>query len=140
MPRARRNKLVSLTQTKKKSMADKESFADTVRETANRFNYAWLFSIGNSRNAYIKDVRLLWEGSRIFFGKLGVIRVALGMDEQSELRPGLSALSNVRTCPIHALGNTDIFSCAAPGRPGRYPLHGLAPRRGAGLVLNLFTP
>lgn len=96
MPRARRNKVVSLTKTSKQTKSDKEAFADKVREAANAFPYAWLFTIGNQRNAYIKEVRQLWEGSRIFYGKLGVIRYALGSEAQDELRPGISALSNVR--------------------------------------------
>ncbi|KDN45443.1 hypothetical protein K437DRAFT_235803 [Tilletiaria anomala UBC 951] len=94
MPRARRNKVVTLTKTAKKTRADKESLIDKVRDAAQQYSFVWLFGIGNMRNAYLKEVRQLWEGSRLFFGKLGIMRKALGTEEGDEIRTGISALSN----------------------------------------------
>jgi mRNA turnover protein 4 len=103
MPRARRNKVVSLTKTNKKTRVDKESLMDKVREAAQQYSFVWLFSIGNMRNAYLKEVRQLWDGSRLFYGKLGVIKKALGTQEEDEARPGLSGIANKLAGPVGLL-------------------------------------
>ena len=93
MARTKRAKVVSLTQTKGKTREHKENFMEQVREAANQYNYVWVFAVSNMRNAYLNEVRKLWTGSRIFFGKLRVIAKALGETREDELRPGLGALS-----------------------------------------------
>ncbi len=103
MPRARRNKVISLTKTAKKTRADKESMLDKVREAAQQYSFVWLFSIGNMRNSCLKEVRQLWEGSRLFYGKLGVLRKALGTAEEDEVRTGLSNISNRLAGPVGLL-------------------------------------
>lgn len=45
------------------------------------------------RNNHLKEVRQLWKGSKIFFGKLKVLALALGMTEEEEVRTGISGIS-----------------------------------------------
>lgn len=103
MPRARRNKVVSLTRVNKKTRADKESLMDKVRDAAQEHNHVWLFSVGNMRNSYLKEVRQLWDGSRLFYGKLGVIRKALGTEPEDEVRTGISGIAKRLAGPVGLL-------------------------------------
>jgi len=45
------------------------------------------------RNTYLGEVRKLWTGSKIFFGKLRVIAKALGETPEEEIRPGLGQIA-----------------------------------------------
>ncbi|WFD31729.1 mRNA turnover and ribosome assembly protein [Malassezia sp. CBS 17886] len=94
MARTKRAKVVSLTQTRAKTREHKESFFDTVRDAANQHAYVWVFSVSNMRNAYLNEVRRLWRGSRIFFGKLRVMAKALGETPEEEIRPGLAQIAH----------------------------------------------
>jgi mRNA turnover protein 4 len=95
MPRTKRSKLVSLTRTSRKTKEDKSSLIDSLRAASDEFAYVWLFSIGNMRNNYLKEVRNLWAGSRIFFGKNRVMAKALGESTEHELKKGLAGISQV---------------------------------------------
>ncbi|PWN48527.1 hypothetical protein IE53DRAFT_347333 [Violaceomyces palustris] len=94
MPRAKRSKVISLTKTDKKTKEDKANHMEKVRLAARDAPYVWLFSIANMRNSYLKEVRSLWKGSQIFYGKLKVAARALGTTAEDEVRPGISAISN----------------------------------------------
>lgn len=95
MPRTKRNKLVSLTKTDRKTRDDKASLMDSMRQAADEFAYVWLFSIGNMRNNYLKEVRKLWAGSKIFFGKNRVMAKALGETPEEEIKKGLGGIAQV---------------------------------------------
>lgn len=96
MPKAKRNQVVALTKTARKTREDKSSMMDTIRSAADEFAYVWLFSIGNMRNNYLKEVRDLWAGSRIFFGKNRVMAKALGDSPEVEVKKGLCGIAQVR--------------------------------------------
>ena len=91
MPRAKRSKIVSLTRTDKKTKEDKA--IDKVRDAAQEYPYVWILGHHSMRNNYLKEVRDLWKGSKIFFGKLKVLALALGMTEEEEVRTGISGIS-----------------------------------------------
>lgn len=93
MPRARRAKVVSLTKTDKKTKQDKANLVDKVRDAAQEYPYVWILGQHSMRNNYLKEVRDLWKGSKIFFGKLKVLALALGMTEEEEVRTGISGIS-----------------------------------------------
>lgn len=97
MPKAQRSKVVSLTKTSRKTRDDKLTLIDSIRQSAEEFPYIWLFSIGNMRNNYLKEVRKLWTGSRIYVGKNRVMSRALGEAKEDEIKTGVSALAQVRT-------------------------------------------
>ncbi|CDU23927.1 related to MRT4-mRNA turnover 4 [Sporisorium scitamineum] len=93
MPRAKRAKVVSLTRTHKKTKEDKANLIDKVRDAAQEYPYVWILGHHSMRNNYLKEVRDLWKGSKIFFGKLKVLALALGMTEEEEVRTGISGIS-----------------------------------------------
>lgn len=93
MARTKRAKVVSLTQTKAKTREHKENIIENVREAANQYSYIWVFAVSNMRNAYLSEVRSLWKGSKIFFGKLRVIAKALGETPEEEIRPGIGKIA-----------------------------------------------
>merc|ERR1712130_286938 len=93
MARTKRAKVVSLTQTKAKTREHKENLIETIRESANQYAYVWIFAVSNMRNTYLGEVRKLWTGSKIFFGKLRVIAKALGETPEEEIRPGLGQIA-----------------------------------------------
>ncbi|WFD20129.1 mRNA turnover and ribosome assembly protein [Malassezia caprae] len=93
MARTKRAKVVSLTQTKAKTREHKENIIESVRDAANQYSYIWVFAVSNMRNAYLSEVRSLWNGSKIFFGKLRVIAKALGETPEEEIRPGVGKIA-----------------------------------------------
>lgn len=93
MPRTKRNKLTTLSKTTRKTRDDKGSLIENIRAASDEFAYIWLFSIGNMRNNYLKEVRQLWEGSRIFFGKNRVMAKALGQSVEEEVKTGVLGIS-----------------------------------------------
>ncbi|GAC73546.1 protein involved in mRNA turnover [Moesziomyces antarcticus T-34] len=93
MPRAKRAKVVSLTRTDKKTKENKANLIDKVRDAAQEYPYVWILGHHSMRNNYLKEVRDLWKGSKIFFGKLKVLALALGMTEEEEVRTGISGIS-----------------------------------------------
>ena len=93
MARTKRAKVVSLTQTKAKTREHKENIIENVRDAANQYSYIWVFAVSNMRNAYLSEVRSLWNGSKIFFGKLRVIAKALGETPEEEIRPGIGKIA-----------------------------------------------
>ena len=48
---------VSMTQTKKKGRAGKESLVDLVRESVDSYSHLYVFSIANVRNYHLKGIR-----------------------------------------------------------------------------------
>ncbi|KAH9933205.1 uncharacterized protein BXZ73DRAFT_89842 [Epithele typhae] len=70
MPRSKRSKIVSLTKVAKKGREHKNALLQEVQENADKWQYCWLFEVGNMRNSHLKTVRKLWKDSaRIFFGR-----------------------------------------------------------------------
>lgn len=108
MARTKRNKVISLTRTKAKTREHKENLIDTVRDTAQKFSYVYVFAVSNMRNVYLDEVRKLWTGSKIFFGKLRVIAKALGETEEEEIRPGLAQITP------HLRGNVGLLFTDSP--------------------------
>ncbi len=93
MPKSKRDRKVSLTNTRKKGLELKQKLIEEVRECVDKYARIFLFSVENMRNSKIKDVRNMWKHSRFFFGKNKVIAMALGKDRESEYRDGLHMLS-----------------------------------------------
>jgi len=94
MPKSKRAKLVSLTKVSKKTREQKNALMKEVQENADKWQYCWLFEVGNMRNAHLKIVRKLWKDSaRIFFGRGAVMAKALGTTPEEEHRLGLHKLA-----------------------------------------------
>ncbi|EOR04717.1 hypothetical protein E3P92_00996 [Wallemia ichthyophaga] len=98
MPKSRRNKLVSLTETEKKTREHKEALVDLIRQAADDNKYCWIIEAGDMRNSGLKDVRAAWKGTgRLFFGRLKVMALALGTTPETSHKPELYRLSELLT-------------------------------------------
>ena len=64
-----------------------------MQAAADSHAHIFVFSVENMRNTYLKDIRQHFSDSRIFFGKTKVMAKALGISEEDEHMPGLSALT-----------------------------------------------
>ncbi|EOX97390.1 hypothetical protein QUC31_015717 [Theobroma cacao] len=96
MPKSKRNKIVSLSKTKKKGREHKESIVNAIREAAESYNSIYVFSFENMRNLKLKEFReQLKSTSRFFLGSNKVMQVALGRSASDEIRPGLYKVSKL---------------------------------------------
>lgn len=94
MPKSKRSKLVSLTKVAKKTKEQKVNLMKEVQENADKWQYCWLFEVGNMRNAHLKTIRKLWKDTaRMFFGRGAVMAKALGTTPEEEHRMGLHKLA-----------------------------------------------
>ncbi|GAA5879342.1 hypothetical protein JCM16303_003170 [Sporobolomyces ruberrimus] len=95
MPRSKRDKVVALTEVKKKGKAVKSALIDSVRESADQFSYVWVFQVEHMRNNLLQEVRSAWKGSKIFLGRNAVMRKGLGSTKEDECRLGVSKIANM---------------------------------------------
>nr|CAB3264018.1 mRNA turnover protein 4 homolog [Phallusia mammillata] len=93
MPKSRRDKRVSLTQTKKKGLESKQSLIEEVRNCLDLYERVFIFSVSNMRNSKLKEVRNTWKHSRFFYGKNKVMALAFGKTPETEVRTGLYKLA-----------------------------------------------
>ncbi|KAF8574315.1 mRNA turnover protein 4-like protein [Ramaria rubella] len=94
MPKSKRAKVVSLTKTAKKDRSKKEDLLKKIQESADKWDYLYIFRIGQMRNSHLKTVRKLWkDDARIFFGKCAVMSKALGTTPETEHRLGLNKIA-----------------------------------------------
>ena len=88
MPKSRRDKVVALTQTKKKDREWKGGLIESVRDALGTYASVYVFRCANLRNNTFKDLKAdLRDTSRFFMGSNKVLQVALGKgpeDEQSD--------------------------------------------------------
>ncbi|KZT23467.1 hypothetical protein NEOLEDRAFT_1243247 [Neolentinus lepideus HHB14362 ss-1] len=90
MPKSKRAQVVSLTKVSKKTREHKGALIQELQENAEKWEYCWLFEVGNMRNAHLKTVRKLWKDSaRMFFGRGAVMAKALGTTPEEECRTGI---------------------------------------------------
>ncbi|XP_068344130.1 uncharacterized protein [Pyrus communis] len=96
MPKSKRDRQVTLSKTKKKGREHKETIVNTIRQAAEDYSSAYVFSFENMRNHKFKEFRdQLKSNSRFFLGSNKVMQIALGRLESDEIRPGLHKVSKV---------------------------------------------
>ncbi|EPY52946.1 ribosome assembly protein [Schizosaccharomyces cryophilus OY26] len=95
MPRSRRSKVVTLSQTDKKGHEGKAMLYTGIQESLDKFDYMWVFDVANMRNTYLKRVRDDWKDSRIYMGKTKVMGKALGYTAEEEHAENVSKLSKL---------------------------------------------
>ena len=101
MPRSKRSKVVSLTQTQKKGMEHKKKLVEDIRACLDEYKYVWIFSVGDMRTDGLQEVRNLWKGTgRIIYGKNKVVAKALGESEETEYKTGLSEIAKRLKGPL----------------------------------------
>jgi mRNA turnover protein 4 len=96
MPKSKRARVVHLTQVDKKGKELSLKLFANVRESLDKYQFCFVFSVENMRNTYLKDVRNELSDSRLFFGKTKVMAKALGLNVQEEYMEGTHKLSKVR--------------------------------------------
>jgi len=93
MPKSKRNKVISLTKTKKKGRLVKDKLVESVRDASMKYKSVYLFRPKNMRNNSLKNVRNDWAGSKMFLGKNKVMMYALGDSADTEIMQGVSVLT-----------------------------------------------
>uniref|UniRef100_A0A0B6YBL6 Ribosome assembly factor mrt4 n=1 Tax=Arion vulgaris TaxID=1028688 RepID=A0A0B6YBL6_9EUPU len=93
MPKSKRDKKVSLTQTRKKGLELKQKLIEKIRDVVDKYVNIFVFSVHNMRNVQLKEIRQEWSHSRFFFGKNKVVQIALGRTEDEEYRENLHKLT-----------------------------------------------
>lgn len=64
MPKSKRAKVVHLTKVDKKGKELTFKLFANVRESLDKYQYCFVFSVENMRNTYLKDVRTQFSDSR----------------------------------------------------------------------------
>lgn len=64
MPRSKRNTVIALTKTDKKTKEHKGELITTIRTHAEEFQFLWIFDVEHMRNNILQEVRTAWKGSR----------------------------------------------------------------------------
>lgn len=97
MPKSKRAKVVSLTQTDSKGLGTKKELVQQIHDACDEYARVFVFSVENMRNAKLKEVRMQWRDSRFFFGKNKVMSIAFGLDPETEYRTNMHEISKVRS-------------------------------------------
>jgi mRNA turnover protein 4 len=103
MPKSKRSKVTTLSKTPLRSTkASKHALVQDLQNEIDKYDYVWLFSVGDMRNEGLKEVRGQWRGTgRFYFGKGKVMAKALGITPETEHADQLSLLAKVSTCFCH---------------------------------------
>ncbi|WVR05208.1 hypothetical protein IAU60_002220 [Kwoniella sp. DSM 27419] len=95
MPKSKRSKVTTLAKTPVRSTkASKQALVNEIRAQVDKYDHAWIFSVGDMRNEGLKEVRSQWRGTgRFFFGKGKVMAKALGTTPETEYQEGMAQLA-----------------------------------------------
>lgn len=94
MPRSKRRKIISLTQTKKKGIEQKQNLLTEIRKCINDYERIFIYTMHHVRTKELKQMRIEWRHSKFFMGKNKVMSLALGKTAEEELGDNLNKLSN----------------------------------------------
>lgn len=99
MGRSRRERVVTLTQTRKKIVGrgKKQEILEEIRRAVDAYENIYVFSTENMRNTKLKKLRGEWKDSRFFFGRKRVAQVALGRSAEEEYADGIQQVSKKLT-------------------------------------------
>eukprot|EP00898_Chlorokybus_atmophyticus_P001828 jgi/Chlat1/2646/Chrsp178S02505 len=118
MPKSKRNKVVTLSHTKKKGRERKETLVSRVRECLDSYKSLYIIRFGNLRNIKLKELRdKLSASSRFFLGSNKVLQIALGRSPADEPQPSLHKASE------RVVGNRGLFFTNLPEEEVRTVFH-----------------
>jgi len=87
MPKSKRAKVVSLTQTPKKTTkGNKERIVAEIRGCLDSYKFMYVLSLENFRTNAMKDIRMKWPTSRFFLTKNKLMQLALGRTPEEEYK------------------------------------------------------
>lgn len=96
MPKSKRARVVSLTQTQKKTRAHKDALIERIRDALDRYTDVYVVRLHNVRTNVLQQVREeLSSSSVLFMGNNKIMMVAIGRDEATSQRDNLYKL-----CPF----------------------------------------
>lgn len=120
MPKSRRDRAITLSQTRKKpGLEFKQSLVTKIRDAAAQHDFCYLFQVANNRNLFLKQLRDQWSGKgnapypnhpefdrpgspfvplisgSFFLGKNRVMALALGRSPAEEIETGLHAMAKL---------------------------------------------
>ena len=87
--------VMPLTKVKKKTIEDKRSNMEKVRDLTDQYSHIYVFDVKNFRNPLMKALKKEFEyNGRFYQGKVKPTMVALGTNESNEYRENLRFVSN----------------------------------------------
>jgi mRNA turnover protein 4 len=97
MPISKRNKVVALTQVKKKGKEHKEDVVEGIREALNNYSDIYVLSYHNMTTNPFKKIREDFKESKFFLGKNKLAQFALGKTQEDEPMEHTSLLTKYIT-------------------------------------------
>eukprot|EP00928_Gymnodinium_smaydae_P046361 TRINITY_DN30880_c0_g1_i1.p2 TRINITY_DN30880_c0_g1~~TRINITY_DN30880_c0_g1_i1.p2 ORF type:complete len:226 (-),score=65.15 TRINITY_DN30880_c0_g1_i1:55-732(-) len=97
MPKNKRNKVVSLTKTKKKPRDNKDKLIEEIREHCSKAARVYLLAIENERNSFLQEVRKQLRPGILVNGRNKVMQLALGTTPESECQDGVHKIAEMIT-------------------------------------------
>lgn len=95
MPKNKRNKVISLTKTKKKPKEAKDTLIEEARACCGKFSRVYLVTIENERNTFLQEVRKQLRPGRLICARNKVMQLALGMEPSSECQDGIHQIAQM---------------------------------------------
>jgi len=93
MPKSKRDRPITLSKTKKQNRHRTDHLVEEIQANLEKYTNIYIFTINNMRNSKLKEVRALWKDSRIFLGKLSIIKRAIGTTPSDEFIPNIHKIS-----------------------------------------------
>ena len=94
MPKSKRNKMVSLTKTKKKGREGKEELVEKIQDSVGEYANSYVLTFTNMRSVPFKQMQNeMHETTKFFLGKNKVTVRALGKSPEDEVDDNTHQLS-----------------------------------------------
>ena len=94
MAKSKRNKVVSLTKTKKSNVSDKKlNLVEKIQKYMKNYKYCYAFSHKNMTTMPMQELRNFFSDCKFIIGKNKVLQVALGRNEEETFKPNSYQLS-----------------------------------------------
>ena len=98
MPKSRRQKMVSLTNVKKKGREGKEELVEKIQDCVGEYEYSYVLSFENMRSGPFKNMQSsMHNTTKFFLGKNKVMIRALGKHPEDEVEDNTHQLSRFLT-------------------------------------------
>ncbi|KAI1305297.1 mRNA turnover protein 4 -like protein [Halotydeus destructor] len=94
MPKSKRNRVVALTVTKKKTKELKKQVINDLQKAVEEYDNVFVFSYYNMRTSKLELVKKDWKESKFFFGKNKVVQVGLGKGPEDEYKDDIHKISH----------------------------------------------
>ena len=86
MPKSKRNKMMSLTNVKKKGREGKEALVEKIQDYVGEYEYSYVLSFENMRSGPFKKMQHdMHDTTKFFLGKNKVMTRALGKHPEDEV-------------------------------------------------------